>query len=42
MNETIDEIPLEPRRRSLFTPREMLVIVAVSLAITTGLMPFIG
>lgn len=36
-----EEVPLEPRR-PLFTAREALVILAVSLAITTGLMPFIG
>ncbi len=33
---------MEPRRPPLFTLREAAVIVAVSLAITTGLMPFIG
>lgn len=37
-----EEILLEPRRRHLFTARETAVIVAISLAITTGLMPFIG
>jgi len=36
------EIWLEPRRRRLFTARETAVILAISLAITTGLMPFIG
>ncbi len=37
-----DEIALEPRRRPLFTAREALVIVVVSVAITLGVVPLIG
>jgi len=36
------EVALHPRRRRLFTLRELTVILIVSVAITTALTPLIG